>query len=163
LRKGVDTQPLSCYNKDTKKEREEKIMLEVKVTTVEIPMAHSMKKVAEVAAANKIRIYTAWEQEQIEKGWAEIPRLAQFIAMKIQDISDDGGCRLELNIKDVTFKNRPTDPRIGFIFDGLFTKEMASHITEVFESAGYKGGAYTKQDTGNGDCYRNGVIQLSWR
>jgi hypothetical protein len=26
LRKGVDTQPLSCYNKDTKKEREEKTM-----------------------------------------------------------------------------------------------------------------------------------------
>ena len=136
-------------------------MVEIKVVKVEIPVAESMRKVADIVALTKEKEYTERQKEQIERGWESMPHLISFISSEIQKASQNGCHKIELNLIDDTFKNRTIDPRINYTFDGLFIDKMASHITEIFKSAGYWGGAYPKADVG-GMCYRNGVIKFSW-
>ena len=80
-------------------------MVEIKVTTVEIPMAESMKNVADTMALRKEKEYNERQKKQIERGWESMPHLINFISSEIQRASYDGCHKIELNLIDDTFKN----------------------------------------------------------
>ena len=138
-------------------------MLEVKVISIEIPVASEMAKIADTVERKKIKYYSIWEEQQIEKGWEELPNLIAFIADKIKENTLQGYKRIDLNLADAKMMRykKDLDPRIGYVFDGLFTSEMASHITEVFKMAGYHGYA-TMINIVNDICYRSGTICFYW-
>ena len=58
-------------------------MVEIKVVKVEIPMAESMRKVADIVALTKEKEYTERQKEQIERGWESMPHLISFISSEI--------------------------------------------------------------------------------
>ena len=145
-------------------------MLEIKVTTVEIPMAKTMNEVEHQNKKEKVKIYTEEEKRSIERGWEYLPYFIHQITEKIKRVSEVGypGCEISL-VDDVfldSFLHKHVnkgvvDKRIDYRFDGTFTQEMAQVIKETFKKAGYQIEAYPLQIV-NYSCYRSGKIEIYW-
>jgi hypothetical protein len=148
-----------------------KIMLEIKVTTVEIPMAETMHEVAYQNKKEKVKVYTEEERRSIERGWEHLPYFIHQITEKIKRVSEVGSFGCEISLVDDVFldsffykhiNKRRIDKRVDYRFDGTFTQEMAQVIKETFKKAGYWIEACPLQVV-NSSCYRSGKIEIYWR
>lgn len=139
-------------------------MLEVKVTTVEIPMAKAMTKVADNAVREYQEAYTTRQLEWIEKGWESLPDLIAYISDAIRRASENGQYRCLINLIDDEYLWHSTkvDKRVHYKFEGMFITEMADEIKRIFRSAGYYVKSCERMYYVHSQCYRAGKIELEW-
>lgn len=139
-------------------------MLEVKVNTVVIPMAKTMKDMADNSHNIYLENYTTKQLEWIEKGWESLPDLIAYVAEVVRKASVYGQYKCSINLIDDEYlwHSNKIDKRVDYKFEGMFTIEMAYEVRRVFKSAGYYVKSCDRVYYSNPQCYRTGKIELEW-
>lgn len=134
-------------------------MIEVVITTVEMPLAENVRKVAEIRREEIDRKYREARERAIQKAEEDFPNFLAFVNKEIAEASHNGLHSIEFSFDDdFGFGRDEQDKRCLYRFKGLFTRELTEKLENIYGQLGFN--CYCK----NFCCstYRVGYIKIYW-
>jgi hypothetical protein len=134
-------------------------MIEVVITTVEMPLAENVRKVAEIRRKEINRAYREARERAIQKAEEDFPNFLAFVNEKIAKASHNGLHSIKISFDDeYFFSNAKQDKRCLYRFKGLFTYQLANKLEEIYKQLGFS--CYCKDFCSS--TYRVGYIEICW-
>lgn len=134
-------------------------MIEVVITTVEMPLAENVRKVAEIRREEIDRKYREARERAIQKAEEDFPNFLAFVNKEIAEASHNGLHSIKFSFDDdYCFGNDKQDERCLYRFKGLFTYELVTKIEEIYKQLGFS--CYCKDFCCS--TYRVGHIEIYW-